>query len=55
MVIGASDPALHDRKVAFDCIRMNIAANVLVDAVVDGLVLLELAADARATVIGIDG
>jgi hypothetical protein len=35
VVIDAIDPALEAREIAFDCVRMSIAANVFIDRVVD--------------------
>jgi len=43
MVIGASDSAFHDRKVAFNRIGVNVAANVFANAVIDGFVFLKRA------------
>jgi hypothetical protein len=48
-VINARDPALEDRIVVFDRVRMHIAAEarILVGAVVDGVMCREPFADLR--------
>jgi hypothetical protein len=50
MLIDALNPALQDRKVAFDGVGVDLAANVLFRAVDNGSVRSEVPADA-----GIDG
>src|SRR6185437_9525294 len=40
VVIRPVDPALEDREIALDCVRMHVAANVLANAVIDRVVLL---------------
>ncbi len=49
MVVGAHDPALEDREVALNGVRVNVAAHVLADAVIDRTAALELAAKRFAT------
>ncbi len=41
MVIYAVDPAFHDGKISFDCVCVNIAANVFASTVIDGVVSLK--------------
>jgi hypothetical protein len=36
MVVHAIDAALEDRKLSFDCICVDVAANIFANAVIDG-------------------
>src|ERR1700730_14364893 len=45
MMVHAIDAALEDRKISFDCICVDIAANIFANAVVDGTVKDEFTPD----------
>src|SRR4051794_1591229 len=47
MVIRAIDAALEDREITFNCVRVCVAANILFDRVVNGLMAGEALADLR--------
>lgn len=51
MVIGAHDPALKDGKVAFNRVRVNVAPDVLANAMIDGLMACKHAANPRAAAV----
>ena len=49
MVVCASNAALHNREISFNGVRLCSTANVFARAVVNGLMLVEVAADNIAT------
>jgi hypothetical protein len=51
MMIGTSNATLQNGEVAFNRVRMHVAANILANAVIDGLMAGEHLADASATAI----
>jgi hypothetical protein len=52
VMVHAGNAALHNGKIALNGVRVYVAANVLIDAVIDGLVPGKLATNASAAMTG---
>jgi hypothetical protein len=51
-MVHAGNAALHNGKIALYGVRLYVAANVLIDAMIDGLVPGKLATNASAAITG---
>jgi hypothetical protein len=51
VMIHASDTALHNLEVALDCVGVNVAAHILADAMIDGVMTRRTVTRPRAAAI----
>ena len=54
MVVRSHDAALENGEISLDCVRVDVAAHILANAVIDSLVAGKHAADTRAATVAHD-